>query len=114
MGSTGAARSMRSSGNMPVSEEAVPVVGVSSLSEIKTYIIENFDRVEVPLYDKWGDQFDTHIGFRAGDSMADVTQSSSGWVLHMGRIPGGFVAANTGLTENEAWNRLYNYLMKRR
>ena len=114
MGSTGAARGMRSSGNMPVSEEAVPVVGVSSLSEIKTYIIENFDRVDVPLYDKWGDRFDTHTGFRSGDSIADVRQDGSSWTLHMGRVADGFVAANYGLTENEAWNRLYNYLMKRR
>ena len=34
--------------------------------------------------------------------------------VDIGDTTRGFVAANYGLSEQEAWNRLYEYLMKRR
>lgn len=111
MGSTGAVRF--SAGNIPPTAERIPDATTSSLSEIQTYIAENYDIVEVEVLDKWGDYLQTDTGFATSDGRLYSVESRGGsYVVHIGDTSRGFVAINTGLTVEEAWRRMYSYLTK--
>lgn len=117
MGSTGAMRVGSAMGNVPAS--ASFDVSTATLRELKMHIAENFARADVRVTDKWGDYLQTDTGFTDGkgnlysvERTGTAASGASVFKVLIGDTSRGFVAANYGLSEQEAWERMYSYLTK--
>ena len=125
MGSTGATRSMSkgttkdtttysfslAEGNGFKSYDIEVPKGLTEVQERKFLISSVFDIVDVPVYDKWGDYMQTDTGYTDGrGNLYSVTQNGSLFNVNIGDTSRGFVAVNSGLSEQEAWSRMWRYL----
>lgn len=107
MGSTGAARGMRTSGNIPsLRFEASSL----SLDELRMAVLENFDvvsGVSSPLYGST-----PFTGYTNGRGVImDILMLADGkYSVRIGTIEMGFTNQIEGLTERLAWEQIYNGL----
>lgn len=89
----------------------------NSLASLKSSIQSSYRTVTVDVRDRWGDVFQQDTGYTDGKgNLFNVTsqgRNSAGeeiFRVDIGDTTRGFVAANSGLTEDEAWRRLDRYL----
>ena len=93
------------------------IAGTNTLSTLKESISQNYRRVSVDVRDKWGDVIDTHTGYVNSEgrlyNVKPMGKNSAGeqiYNVQMGNTSQGFTSSNSGLSEQEAWQRMERYL----